>query len=130
MWLRSHSNNRRLRVCKPVRCIRWRVCKPVRCTRKRWASGTSHLTLVKSQREHGLQEPFSAQPKAMSLLATTIRSRLETSLSLIYSRASGPDVALGPYTKASSQSLAERLTCESFCERPLGKQLINASIGG
>ena len=71
MRLRSHSNDRRLRLCAPVRC-----------TRKRWASGTSHLAVVNSRCAHGLQEPFSAQPKAMSRLARKIRSRLETSISL------------------------------------------------
>ena len=62
---------------------RLRLCEPVRCTRKRWASGTSHLAVVNSRCAHGLQEPFSAQPKAMSRLARNNRSRLESSISFI-----------------------------------------------
>jgi hypothetical protein len=75
----ANSNIRRLRLCEPARS-----------TRKRWTSGTSHLAVVNSRYAHGLQEPFSAQPKAMSRLARKIRSRLlETSISLILSVTSG-----------------------------------------
>ena len=59
-------------------------CEPVRCTRRRWASETSHLAVVNSRAAHGLQEPFSAQPRAIARLARKSRSRrFETSRSLI-----------------------------------------------
>src|SRR5262249_49019471 len=113
MLLKSHSIIRRLRSYEPVR---W--------TRKRSASGTSHLAVMNSLCTHGLQVPFSAQPKAMSRLARKIRSRFETSISLILYVTSIPfyvtsippiglgshvEAPLGRQPKASSQTLAEGL---------------------
>ena len=69
----ANPNVRRLRLCETVRCIK-----------KRWASGTSHLAVVNSRCAHGLQEPFSPQPKAMSRLARNNRRRLEASISSIF----------------------------------------------
>ena len=76
---------------------RLRLCEPVRCTRKRGASGTSHLAVVNSRFAHGLQESFSAQPRAIARLARKIRSRrLDTSISLILWVTSGvPPIRLG-----------------------------------
>ena len=77
--------------------------------------------MVNSRCAHGLQQPFSAQPKAIARLARKIRSRrLETSISLIpwvTSWASGNrwlclDVLFDGY-QAWSQTLAERLKGES-----------------
>jgi hypothetical protein len=109
MQLRSHSNIRRLRLREPKRCIR-----------KRWASGKTHLAVVNSRCAHGLQAAFSVQAKAMSPLARKIRSRLEPSISLIlcHERTANRirvylDVPIGGHIKASSQTLAERLTCEN-----------------
>jgi hypothetical protein len=68
----ANSNIRRLRLREPERC-----------KRKRWTDGTSHLAMVNSRCAHGLQWPFSAQPKAIARLARKTRSRrLETSISL------------------------------------------------
>jgi hypothetical protein len=113
MRARSHSNIRRMRLCEPMLCIR-----------KRWASGTSHLAVVNSRCAHGLQEPFNTQPKAMSRLARKTRSRLETSISLILGHERPAtririylDVPIGRHTKASSQTLAERLKCENKSRR-------------
>ncbi len=39
--------------------------------------------MVNSRCAHGLQEPFSPQPKAMSRLARNNRRRLETSIPII-----------------------------------------------
>jgi hypothetical protein len=63
---------------------RLRLCEPVRCKRKRWTSGTSHLAMVNSRCAHGLQKPFSAQPKTIARLASKSRSRrLESLISFI-----------------------------------------------
>ena len=96
---------------------RSRLCEPVRCKRKRRASGTSHLAMVNSRCAHGLQQPFSAQPKARARLARKIRSRrLETSISLnrwVTSWASGNRWVLPRCSLQRllswSQTLAERL---------------------
>jgi hypothetical protein len=74
----ANSNVRRLRLCETVRRIR-----------KRWASGTSHLAVVNSRCAHGLQEPFSPQPKATSRLARNNRRRPETSIPTILLVTSG-----------------------------------------
>ena len=100
---------------------RLRLCEPVRCKRKRWTDGTSHLAMVNSRCAHGLQKPFSAQPKAIARLARKIRSRrLETSISLIRWVTSWASAIVGFFLMPSSggyqawsQTLAERLKGES-----------------
>ena len=74
--------------------------------------------MVNSRCAHGLQEPFSPQPKAMSRLARNNRRRLETSILIILLVTSAvPPIGLvstsmfasGGTAEAWSQTLAERL---------------------